>query len=196
MADRTPESSASAVRDAAHLIAAAEELLAISPDPVEAATYIGTIADAAKALRANHLADALEHVRYRATRSAETRRMGWLISEPIEGRLHPVEPERAALEQAAEALRLTAEFIGPEGLPSLGGWSWFDALEHAREVLGWDQLPHDWRRPDQDAPSEPEAEGRAARHEAAVDALVSEPDEPHTNDPEVLRARVHGDDDG
>ena len=146
MADRTPESSASAVRDAAHLIAAAEELLAIAHDPVEAATYIGTIADAAKALRANHLADALEHVRYRATRSAEIRRSGWLISEPIR----------------------------------------FDDQQ--------DSDGQDWG--DQDAPSEPEAEGRAARHEAAVDALVSEPDEPHTNDPEVLRARVHGDDDG
>ena len=83
MTDRT-ETSASAVRDAAHLIGAAEELLAIAADPAEVAIYIGTIADAAKALRANHLEDALEHVHYRATRLADTRRSGWLLSEPIQ----------------------------------------------------------------------------------------------------------------
>lgn len=148
MADRT-ETSASAVRDAAHLIAAAEEILALAPDPEEAATYIGTVADAAKALRANHLADALEHVRYRADRIADARRtFGWANIS-----------------------------FAPDGWPDP------DASEHDAR---WDN---------QDGPSEPEAEGRAARHEAAVDELVGDPGEPQP-DPEALRARVHGDDDG
>lgn len=88
MADQT---STSAVRDAAELIAAAEELLAVADSPMEVALHIGTIADAAKALRANHLADVLDHVRYRAGRVLDTRDAGWLTSEA--GKIVTPDPE-------------------------------------------------------------------------------------------------------
>lgn len=189
MSDR-PETSA--VRDAAALIGAAEELLDLAPDPKEAATYIGTIADAAKALRANHLADALEHVHYRAGRLADTRPSGSLLEPVMSGWpdgpvvVNVAGSHAQTMAQAAEALRLTAEYVGPDGLPAIDGWSWWDALQALRHDLGWDRLPADWRDPssDEEEPSS-EAAARDARHEAAVDALV---------DPEELRARVHGDD--
>jgi hypothetical protein len=134
----TEQTSTSAVRDAARLIAAAEELLAEASDPAETAAHVADIALAAKSLRANHLDDALDHVTHRAERVAETRRRGWLLSEPVA--------------------------FDEEG-PSAS----------------------------QDSPSEPEASTRAARHAAAVDELVGDPGAP---DPEALRARVHGQDEG
>lgn len=98
MSDR-PETSA--VRDAAALIGAAEELLDLAPDPKEAATYIGTIADAAKALRANHLADALEHVHYRAGRLADTRPSGSLLEPVMSGWPDPSSDEEEPSSEAA-----------------------------------------------------------------------------------------------
>ena len=98
MSDR-PETSA--VRDAAALIGAAEELLDLALDPKEAATYIGTIADAAKALRANHLADALEHVHYRAGRLADTRPSGSLLEPFMSGWPDPSSDEEEPSPEAA-----------------------------------------------------------------------------------------------
>ena len=121
MSDR-PETSA--VRDAAALIGAAEELLDLAPDPKEAATYIGTIADAAKALRANHLADALEHVHYRAGRLADTRPSGSLLERDPSSDEEEPSSEAAARdarhEAAVDALvdpeELRARVHGDDGL--------------------------------------------------------------------------------
>lgn len=60
------EPSASSVRDAAALIFAAERLIGDADDPHDVATAIDTLARAAKALRPNHLDDALAHVAHRA----------------------------------------------------------------------------------------------------------------------------------
>lgn len=83
MADQERPSTSS-VREAMYLASAAEELLADSTDPAAAATYVGTIADAAKGLARYQLDDVLEHVRSRADRVAETRYRGWLRSADIE----------------------------------------------------------------------------------------------------------------
>lgn len=42
----------------------------------------------------------------------------------------------AAIRELAQAIRLTREYVGPEKLPALDGWSWYDALKrHAPEYL-------------------------------------------------------------
>lgn len=33
-----------------------------------------------------------------------------------------------AIEELTEAIRFTAEYIGPRSLPAIEGWSWYDAL--------------------------------------------------------------------
>lgn len=68
MADDTTPSAASSVRDAADLIFAAEELLTLADvdDLGRVTAAIDRMARAAKALRANHLDDALDHVAARA----------------------------------------------------------------------------------------------------------------------------------
>jgi hypothetical protein len=73
---REPESSA--VRAAADLFAAAEELLATAPDPNEAADCIEQLAKASKALTPRHLDEALEHVTWRAARVSDLRPKGLL----------------------------------------------------------------------------------------------------------------------
>lgn len=69
---------ASSVRDATDLIFAAEELMdLVDPDQLgRVAAAIDRIARAAKALRPNHLDDALDHVVARAT-YVEGERVGW-----------------------------------------------------------------------------------------------------------------------
>jgi hypothetical protein len=64
----TEPSNTSSVRDAADLIFAAEELLTLAgPDDLgRVAAAVDRVARAAKALRPNHLDDALEHVAARA----------------------------------------------------------------------------------------------------------------------------------
>lgn len=64
----TDQTTASSVRDAADLIFAAEEMLSFAdPDDLgRIAAAIDRIARAAKALRPNHLDDALDHVAARA----------------------------------------------------------------------------------------------------------------------------------
>lgn len=43
---------------------------------------------------------------------------------------------QAAVRDLAHALRLTREYVGPDVLPALPGWSWYDALgNHAPDVL-------------------------------------------------------------
>ena len=68
------ETNASAVREAAALIFAAEDLLDLAPteDLGRISAAVTQIARSAKALRANHLDDALAHVEQRA---------GWLANE-------------------------------------------------------------------------------------------------------------------
>lgn len=34
----------------------------------------------------------------------------------------------AAIDDLADAIRLTVEYVGNDTLPALAGWSWFDAL--------------------------------------------------------------------
>ena len=80
------ETNASAVRDAADLIYAAEILLDQSLDATaDTVAAIDRIARAAKALRANHLDDALAHVAARAEWIA-TERARWVPGDSD----HPV----------------------------------------------------------------------------------------------------------
>ncbi|MFN2346024.1 MAG: hypothetical protein ABR616_09960 [Dermatophilaceae bacterium] len=156
------ETTTSAVREAASLIEASEEILAIAVVPLDAADWIGQISTAAKALRPGHLDDALEHVHRRAFRVEENRRHGWLVSEP--GEVDPAAPpyipsDATVLAQTAEALRLTGEILGPDLLPAIEGWSWWDALVDARLALGWDPLDPDWREQKHDADPEPSFHG-------------------------------------
>lgn len=66
MADR-PQTST--VREAMHLAAAAEEILAHFPYRAkEVAAHLGTIIDAARALNGYQVEDVQEHIRYRAQR--------------------------------------------------------------------------------------------------------------------------------
>jgi hypothetical protein len=39
------------------------------------------------------------------------------------------------IRELAEALRLTQEYVGPEVLPPLPGWSWYDALESYKAYI-------------------------------------------------------------
>lgn len=50
---------------------------------------------------------------------------------------------RSLLAQGVEAVRLTREFVGPDVLPALPGWSWFEWSNAARHYLGWDSIPAD-----------------------------------------------------
>jgi hypothetical protein len=44
--------------------------------------------------------------------------------------------KETAVRDLAQAIRLTREYVGPDKLPALEGWSWFDALKrHAPEFL-------------------------------------------------------------
>ncbi len=44
--------------------------------------------------------------------------------------------QRTAINELAQALKLTQEYVGDDLLPRLPGWSWFDALtKHAPEML-------------------------------------------------------------
>lgn len=55
-------------------------------------------------------------------------------NEMPERRLDYVEKEihDLAIEELTEALRFTAEYLGPDILPAIDGWSWYDALvKHA-----------------------------------------------------------------
>jgi hypothetical protein len=195
--------SSSAVRDAARLIAAAEELFDIAPDCGVAAAHIHEVAEASKALRSNHLDDVLAHVEMRAGRLDELRGPDaaagvWTPQATLESSAEAgwapvgrVTELTGALMQATEALRLTAEYVGPDGLPSLEGWSWWEALVRGRDVLGWDVLPADWRDPERDA-------RRRAAVDGMVDTLEPEPSGAGPASPEDLErlaARVHGADD-
>ena len=44
--------------------------------------------------------------------------------------------QRTAINELAQALKLTQEYVGDDLLPRVLGWSWFDALtKHAPELL-------------------------------------------------------------
>jgi hypothetical protein len=61
---------------------------------------------------------------------------------PAPSDTRPVVPVALAVEMA-EALRLTREYIGPDLLPALAGWSWFDALEGWNAWLDEQPCPRD-----------------------------------------------------
>ena len=90
MAEDRPNTSTA--REALVLAGAAEELMAQALDPVEAATYIGTIVDSARTLRAHQATDVTEHIHYRADRIADQRRQGWVVTVEDD---EPTEPDDA-----------------------------------------------------------------------------------------------------
>jgi hypothetical protein len=51
----------------------------------------------------------------------------------------------AALVQCREAFRLTREYLGPEVLPPVDGWSWYDADCAAARALGEPEIPNERR---------------------------------------------------
>lgn len=139
---------------AQHVLDSAAQVDADGPPPPPA--------DFIDSLKANRQIEALAHVIANEIEGEPSQSQGAVATAirllragqyQADGRILKV------LAEAAEALRLTAEYVGPDGLPAVEGWSWWDALVPAREALGWDVLPADWRLPAEevraDEPSDP-----------------------------------------
>lgn len=45
------------------------------------------------------------------------------------------DPARDLIFEGIEAFRLTREYLGPEFLPEIEGWSWFDWVQKAEDYL-------------------------------------------------------------
>lgn len=52
-----------------------------------------------------------------------------------------IERLRTALQKAREAIRLTQEYIGPDLLPPLDGWSWFEGIKLIDAALAGTATP-------------------------------------------------------
>ena len=120
MADR-PQTST--VREAMHLAAAAEEILAhFSYRANEVAAHLGTIIDAARALNGYQVEDVQEHIRYRAQRVEDQSPYTVLSSTEIEvedgpeEEPEPSEAEGSDREQVERArARVDAAIGGSDG---------------------------------------------------------------------------------
>ena len=120
MADR-PQTST--VREAMHLAAAAEEILAhFSYRANEVAAHLGTIIDAARALNGYQVEDVQEHIRYRAQRVEDQSPYTVLSSTEVtvedgpEEEPEPTEAEGSDREQVERArARVDAAIGGSDG---------------------------------------------------------------------------------
>ena len=61
---------------------------------------------------------------------------GWLPPHEAEELKAKLAAAETQVEELREAIRLTREYVGPDVLPAVAGWSWYDAM---LATGGWDE---------------------------------------------------------